>query len=249
MPSQTTSPAKNTLLNTVKETSWALKHVDSSRDASLPLIDPNMKVNLTIGRLRRNSLMLDIGKGSPLKVVAVSNDFSAPEIPNPIVCPHSAEIRSQVAKRFAATNNRSWILLSYRQLERESIVLEDSGDGGLQEVSLRFKNTAVNYCLLRTPLCDRGAYRDIVLIWMGPDVPEDEQARKTLHFGAVCLMLKPHDATVIATEREPLSEANLIACSGDSSDPDTPALLHGISSAALGTNWVQDLSSVNMWFS
>eukprot|EP01101_Sappina_pedata_P005742 TRINITY_DN2702_c0_g1_i1.p4 TRINITY_DN2702_c0_g1~~TRINITY_DN2702_c0_g1_i1.p4 ORF type:complete len:142 (-),score=64.73 TRINITY_DN2702_c0_g1_i1:119-544(-) len=107
-------------------------------------------------------------------------------------------IHAAMAQIFHPGSLSGWVLVGYAN--DNTVQLQGSGNGGVDELRGHLRADEVQYMLLRLPdkKDDIDTWRDIFIAWTGPSVGKIKAAKKATHVGELQILLSPNHAQLTA---------------------------------------------------
>jgi len=141
------------------------------------------------------------------------------DVSNPDVAAAYQEIRTDA-------NATNWILLGY---EGNSIVLQGKGSGGLSEAVNDLKDDQCQYLYLRVISGDQESRRTkfVFISWCGEQVGALKRAKMSVHKASVKSVIKDFGIEMHSTNKEDLSEDDLMQRVKKASGADYSGNPHG----------------------
>jgi hypothetical protein len=163
------------------------------------------------------SLTSSAGSASPSAPTAKSAKAAAHANAKPAAAPGSAsvvqfidedKIKAALKAVRSDKDDTDWLLLSYDAPNSTKIVLQATGDGGIEELISKLSPSEVQYGLYRTTdtVDNTVAVKFVLILWVGEDVPVIRKARITTHKGELTAFIRQYHVDCSCSNHNEINE-------------------------------------------
>jgi hypothetical protein len=130
-----------------------------------------------------------------------------------LVFANEAEASGAISDLRNNNTSTNWVLFSYSDTQKNTLVLTGSGSGGVDELKPKLDLSKVSYGLVRvTDQIDNSVtVKFVFIVWCGEKVPFVKKAQITTHKGSISTLVGQYHNDVYANNPDELSEELIIS--------------------------------------
>ncbi|KAK9448341.1 uncharacterized protein V1518DRAFT_418715 [Limtongia smithiae] len=124
---------------------------------------------------------------------------------------HAREIESAYDSIVAGDSNKDWALFAYGAgFNNQSLTLQATGSGGLEELKEEFLDGKIQYAFARVTDPNTQLPKFVLIGWCGAGVPERAKGYFNMHFGAVARVMHGYHVQITARSEDDVEPEEIL---------------------------------------